>query len=73
MAKITEDVTEDLEINEVDEISPEDFIFIIKADGTLKSVMFPDDEIFEYSERIMDVFRVFDIDDPNELTAYTIH
>lgn len=73
MAKPTEDIVNDIEVNEVDEVGPEDFIFIVTADGELKSVLFPDDDVFEYNERVLKVFEVFGIDDPDSLTPYTLH
>jgi hypothetical protein len=76
MAKYEEKITLELETEDVefDEIEPEDYVFIVKADGTLKSVLFPEEEQFEYSEELMRVFNVFDVDDPAELTGnHTIH
>lgn len=76
MAKYEEKITLDLESENLDydEIEPDDYVFIVKADGTLKSVLFPEEDQFEYSKELMRVFEAFDINDPDELSGnHTLH
>ena len=80
MAKYAkEKVLEDQHLtNEVDEepvFDPEDFIFIVRPDGSLKEVLFPSDDVYEYSKKLLKVFAVFGIKHPEELLYMneTIH
>jgi hypothetical protein len=46
MSKITEDVKIDLELDEydvLDDIQPEDFVFVINSAGQLKGISFPEE------------------------------
>ncbi len=45
MAKLTDDLVKDLESEEydvLDDIQPEDFVFVINASGQLKGISFPE-------------------------------
>lgn len=62
------------DLSELDEIAEDDYIFIVKADGTMKSVIFPPEEEFEYSKKLLKVFKALGITDPDSLLeSRTLH
>lgn len=78
MAKYDEKITEDLDLEEgltdLDNLEEDDYIFIVKSNGDLKSVIFPPEVDFEYSEKLLAVFHALGIDDPDSLTGErTLH
>ena len=78
MAKITEESTKDLSLNENDEtddgLAPDDYVFIIGANGKMKSVIFPVEESFEYSSDLLKVFKAVGVDNPDSLLdTHTLH
>jgi hypothetical protein len=76
MAKVTEDVIEDLSIDDLDfdDVGPEDYVFIVRSDGTLKNVIFPPTDAFEYSTDLLKLFELFGVDNPDELLGnITLH
>jgi hypothetical protein len=78
MAKITEESTNDLSLNENDEsddgLAPDDYVFIIGADGKMKSVIFPAEETFEYSSDLLKVFKAIGVENPDSLLdTHTLH
>lgn len=75
MAKITENPSNDPQLNEDDDygLEPEDYVFVIGPDGKMKSVIFPSEEPFEYSAELMDLFELLGIDDPDSLMSHTLH
>jgi hypothetical protein len=78
MAKITEESTNDPSLNENDEtddgLAPDDYVFIIGANGKMKSVIFPAEESFEYSSDLLKVFKAVGVDNPDSLLdTHTLH
>lgn len=78
MAKYDEKSVEDLNSEEVlgdfDNLEEDDYIFIIKSNGDIKSVIFPPEVDFEYSEKLLAVFHALNIDDPDSLLGErTLH
>jgi HTH-type transcriptional regulator/antitoxin HigA len=59
MAKIIEESTNDPSLNENDELdgglAPDDYVFIIGADGKMKSVIFPAEESFDYHPELLKI------------------
>ena len=76
MAKIIEESTNDPSLNENDELdgglAPDDFVFIIGADGKMKSVIFPAEETFEYHPELLKVFAAIGVDNPDSLLEVTV-
>ena len=76
MAKIIEESTNDPSLNENDELdgglAPDDYVFIIGADGKMKSVIFPAEETFEYSSDLLKVFKAIGADNPDSLLEVTV-
>jgi len=76
MAKIIEESTNDPSLNENDELdgglAPDDYVFIIGADGKMKSVIFPAEETFEYSSDLLKVFKAIGVDNPDSLLEVTV-
>jgi hypothetical protein len=58
---------------EYDEFDDSDYGFIIGPDGELKSVMFPEDLMFDPPKEIKKILKIFGIKDINDLSAKTIH
>jgi len=78
MAKITEGSTNDPNLNENDELddglAPDDYVFIVGANGKMKSVIFPAEESFEYSSDLLKVFKAVGVDNPDSLLdTHTLH
>jgi hypothetical protein len=49
-------------------------VFIVRADGTMKQVIFPPEESFEYSEKLLELFAVLGVTNPDELlNDITVH
>jgi hypothetical protein len=79
MSKITEDVKIDLELDEydvLDDIQPEDFVFVINSAGQLKGISFPEemqdqDEVDINVEEIIN-FLVKKVDETRPANA-TLH
>jgi alkyl hydroperoxide reductase subunit AhpC len=74
MSKITKDQVEQQEYDEYndeydDDIGPDDYVFVIKPDGGIKTVIFPSDEVTEYSEQLLAVFKALGVDDPDDLLS----
>jgi hypothetical protein len=77
MAKITDDLSNTLNLNEDDlddGLAPDDYVFIIGADGQMKSVIFPLEESFDYHPDLLKIFSAIGVDDPDSLLeTHTIH
>lgn len=78
MAKYDEKLVEDLDLeeglDEFDDLEEDDYIFLIKANGDIKSVIFPPEVGFEYSEKLLAVFHALGIQDPDSLLGdRTLH
>jgi hypothetical protein len=71
MAKIIEESTNDPSLNENDELdgglAPDDYVFIIGADGKMKSVIFPAEESFDYHPELLKIFAAIGVDNPDSL------
>jgi hypothetical protein len=56
MAKITEESTKDLNLNEnadvLDDIHPEDYVFVVSPEGKLRGISLPEDEDQEISAEL---------------------
>lgn len=52
-----------------DDIQDDDYVFVVRADGTLKSVLLPDEEnTFNPPEEIKKILAVYNIMDVDELS-----
>jgi hypothetical protein len=71
MTKNVDELLEDTD--DYDDLSPEDYVFIVGPDGKMKSVIFPPEDEFEYSQGLKEVFSMFGVEDPNLLLGQTIH
>jgi hypothetical protein len=56
MAKITEESTKDLSLNEsddvLDDIHPGDYVFVVSSEGMLRGISLPEDDDQEVSEQL---------------------
>ena len=78
MAKITEESIKDPNLNENDDLddglAPDDYVFIIGADGKMKSVIFPAEETFNYHPELLKIFSAVGVDNPDSLLdTHTLH
>ena len=55
-----------------DEITDEDYGFILGPDGELKSVFMPMN-YFEVPNKVRALFKAFGIDDPESVVIHTLH
>lgn len=55
-----------------EEITDEDYGFILGPDGELKSVFMPLD-YFEIPAKVREIFKAFGIDDPDSVQVHTLH
>lgn len=51
----------------LENLADDDYVFVIGGDGMLKNVIFPPDVDFEYSEKLLKIFKAIGIDDPDVL------
>jgi hypothetical protein len=76
MTKPIDDIVKDLELleaDDLDDLADDDYVFIVRADGSLKSVIFPAEEQFKYSDDLLAVFASVGIDNPETLMDRTVH
>jgi hypothetical protein len=76
MAKITEEYTNDPNLNENDDvlgdISPEDYVFVVSQDGSLKGISLPEVDV-NSSTRVEEIFNFFINRDGGYLSSRTLH
>jgi len=76
MSKIIDELDEEISLNledELGELADDDYVFVVKADGTLKNIMFPVEDQFEYSQKILAIFKAIGIENPEILLEQTMH
>jgi hypothetical protein len=56
-----------------EEITEDDYGFIVGPDGELKAVFLPESAPFKTNKKIQRVCRIFGITDPEQLTNQTLH
>lgn len=66
--------SEELELVELydDEITDEDYGFVLDAEGNLKSVFMPSD-YFEVPDKVKAIFASLGINNPEDVYIHTIH
>jgi len=61
MAKITEESTKDLSLNEsvdvLDDIHPEDYVFVVSPEGKLRGISLPEDEAQDVSPELENILN----------------
>ena len=76
MAKITEESTNDPNLNESDDvlgdIQPEDYVFVVSQDGSLKGISLPEVDVSS-STRVEEIFNFFINRDGGYLSSRTLH
>lgn len=65
---------ETLGIFDEEDIADDDYVFVVKADGSLKSVLLPDDVPFKQPKNIGKILKLFDISDIDNMDGNaTLH
>ena len=76
MAKIIEEPSSDLSLNADDDvlgdIAPEDYVFVVSQDGSLKGISLPEKDVIA-SDRVEEIFKFFINRDGGTLSSRTIH
>lgn len=76
MAKITEEYTNDPNLNEGDDvlgdIQPEDYVFVVSSEGILRGVSLPEADVGT-SDRVEEIFNFFVNRDGGYLASRTLH
>jgi hypothetical protein len=76
MAKITEEHLNDPNLNVDDDvlgdIQPEDYVFVVSQDGSLKGISLPEVDTIA-SPKVEEIFKFFTNRDGNYLASRTIH
>lgn len=84
MAKITEESTKDLSLNESDEmevlanddvmsdIRPEDYVFVVTQEGILKGISLPEVDVVA-SPKVEEIFKFFINREGGHLSSKTLH
>ena len=62
----------DTDLIDDDEVTEEDYGFILDAEGNLKSVFMPE-HCMELPESVKEICKVFGIEHPNQIYLHTIH
>ena len=74
MARVTEEFDEEVDLDDqLGNLDDDDYVFVVNADGTLKNVMFPVDDQFAYSQKILAIFKAIGIENPEILLEQTMH
>ena len=76
MSKIIDELDEEISLNledELGELADDDYVFVVKSYGTLKNIMFPVEDQFEYSQKILAIFKAIGIENPEILLEQTMH
>lgn len=63
----------DEEYLDEEEFGPDDYGFIIGPDGTLKSIVYPEDLMEAPPEEVQLILRLYGIDDYETLDGRTLH
>jgi hypothetical protein len=76
MAKIIEEHLNDPSLNVDDDvlgdIAPEDYVFVVSQNGTLKGISLPETDV-ETNSRVEEIFKFFVNKDGGYLISRTIH
>ncbi len=76
MAKITEESTNDLSLNENDDvlgdIQPEDYVFVVSSEGILRGVSLPEAEVGT-SDKVEEIFNFIINREGGYLASRTLH
>jgi hypothetical protein len=72
MSKLSEELAFEDGLHE-DDIGDEDYGFIVGPDGELKSLFLPDVLPFKTPKKIQKMFKMFGINDPEQLNNTTLH
>jgi hypothetical protein len=76
MSKSQNNPAEDLELEEylteLDEIAEDDYIFVITSQGEMKTVIFPPRDEFEYSKKLLRLFKLLGCGNPDDLHTQRI-
>lgn len=67
------EIVDDHDDEEYADFDDSDYGFIIGPDGELKSVMFPEDLMFDPPKEIKKILKIFGIKDINDLSVKTLH
>lgn len=62
-----------IEIEEGEDLKPSDFGFIISSDGSLKSIMIPENLMEEPPEEVQLILEIFGIENVHQLENRTLH
>ena len=76
MTKHVDELVEDLAVDDLDfdDLGPDDYVFIVRNDGTLKNVIVPPAEEFSYADDLLKLFALFGVDNPDEILGkVTLH
>ena len=76
MAKIIDEHSNDLSLNADDDvlgdISPEDYVFVVSQDGSLKGISLPEIDVTA-SDRVEEIFKFFINREGGHLASRTVH
>lgn len=64
---------DDEEYDDEDDFNDDDYGFIINADGTLKTMMLPEDLMDNPPKSVMKILKIFGIKDIHSLEPRTLH
>jgi hypothetical protein len=68
-----EDETEDA-LSALDDLDEDDYIFVVNSQGEMKTVIFPSSDDFEYSKKLLKIFKLLGYNNPDILLQRpTIH
>jgi hypothetical protein len=65
--------TTDVEIDDVDDYSDNEFSFILDEDGDLKYFMMPENLMEDVPKKVKIILKMFGITDINKLGNHTLH
>jgi len=61
-------------LSELDDLDEDDYIFVVNSEGEMKTVIFPPSDGFEYSKKLLKLFKLLGCNNPDILLQRpTIH
>lgn len=61
------------EFDDDESITDQDYVFILKNDGTIKGVLMPAEDAFEVPKNVKKICKLLGMDDPNSMGIHSIH
>ena len=73
MSDLNEEENQDLEEFDTDDISEDDYVFVISPEGLLKTIIFPDELMEDPPEEVQKILQVLGVKSIHLVEPRTLH